>query len=162
MKKQGIVGLVVGVAAGVAAAVAGSLATVKVVKEIKHDLKDVDFASPNGDNVVSLHFGSSEFAKGLSYVKVEAKIEDGEDSCDFVMLAGKNAGGLSCEWTDNEHCTVMLGEGKRRQRCDIDYTGEEIVISYYVDKVEDVVEVYEAEAEEPVCEEEQTAEAEEI
>lgn len=160
MKKQGILGLVVGVTAGVAAAVAGGLATVKVVKEIKNDLKDVDFASPNGDNIVSLKFGSSEFAKGLSYVKVEAKIEDGEDSCDFVMLAGKNAGGLSCEWTDNEHCTVMLGEGRLKQRCDIDYTGEEIVISYYVYKVEDeaeecedLVEVEAEECEEAACEE---------
>ena len=154
MKNQGILGIMVGVAAGVAAAVAGGLATAKVVKEIKSDLKSVDFASPNGDNIVSLKLGSSEFARGLSYVKVEAKIEDGEDSCDFVMLAGKNAGGLSCEWTDNEHCIVMIGEGKHKQRCDVDFTGEDIVISYYVQKTEDIVEV----CEEEICEEEQAVE----
>lgn len=134
MKKQGVFGLVAGITLGVAAAVAGGIAAAKIVKEIKSDLEQTDFVSPNGDNIVTLNCGASDFANGLTLVKIEAYTENSNASCNFSLLAGKNAGAFSCEWKDNEHFELLVGSKKRKQCCDVDFSGEKIVIGYYMNK----------------------------
>ncbi|MBR3685983.1 MAG: hypothetical protein IKL66_00695 [Clostridia bacterium] len=143
MKKQGVFGLVAGITMGVAAAVAGGLAAAKVVKEIRSDLDQTDFVSPNGDNVVTIKYGASDFANGLTLVKIQAYTENSDDSCDFALLAGKNSGAFSCEWEDNEHFELLVGSRKRKQCCEVDFEGEEIVISYYLNKEVDEAPVQE-------------------
>ena len=136
MKKQGVIGLVVGIAAGVAAAVAGGLATAKVVKEIKNDIKDSELISPDGNNKITLSCGASDFAKGLTYIKINAKSEALEDECKLSVLAGKKgAQSINCEWTDNEHFELTIGNGKLRQCCDVSFEDEQIVIYYYWVKI---------------------------
>ncbi len=143
MKKKGLIGLIAGVTAGVAAAVAGGLATAKVVKEIKNDLNDYSFASEDGKNVVTLTYGSSDFAKGLTYVQVRAFVEDSDLDCKMVVFAIKNTEIFDGEWSDSEHFTLKVGSGKRRQCCDVDFSDDEINMYYYVEKTtedEDIIE----------------------
>ena len=134
MKKQGIIGLVVGVTAGVAAAVAGGICTAKVVKEIKNDIKDNEIVSPEGNNVITLSCGVSNFAKGLALIKVHAKSGEKEDECKFSFLAGKSAASLNYEWKDNDHFELTVGEGKFQQCCDVAFDEENVTIMYYVQK----------------------------
>ncbi|MBR2335933.1 MAG: hypothetical protein IKA62_06915 [Clostridia bacterium] len=143
MKKKGLVGLIVGVTAGVAAAVAGGLATKKVVKEIKDDLSDYSFESEDGKNVVTLTYGSSDFAKGLTYVQVRAFVKDSDLDCKMVVFAIKNTEIFDGEWIDGEHFTLKVGSGKRKQCCDVDFSDDEINMYYYVEKTtedEDIIE----------------------
>jgi len=151
MKKNGVIGLIAGVTAGVAAAVAGSLATVKVVKEIKEDLNESCFVSPEGNNFVSLKYGASNFAKGLVYIKVKAytEAEKEADACNFSFLAGKNAKSIRVEWKDNEHFELSAGKGKLQQCCDVSFEGDNISIMYFwqKDTPEEAIEVVEVEGE---------------
>ena len=141
MKKNGVFGLIAGITAGVAAAVAGSFATVKIVKEIKSDLNESCFVSPDGDNFVTLKCGASNFAKGLAYIKVRAYSESEvvNDECTFSFLAGKNANGITFEWKDNNHFELSVGEGKLKQCCDISFNEGNITIMYFLQKDEEKV-----------------------
>ena len=150
MKKKGLIGLVVGLAAGAAAAVAGGLATAKVVKEIKADLGDCRFASEDGKNVVTLTYGSSDFAKGLTYVQVRAFVEESDLDCKMVVFAIKKTDIFDGQLEDNEHFKLLVGSGKRKQCCEIDFSGDEINMYYYIEKapVEEVIECEAADDEE--------------
>ncbi len=132
MKKQCVIGLVAGTLAAAAAA-AGAYVTAKVVKEIKRDLKEVYFVSPNEDNIVSVTSGVSDMARGLIFVKVKAYTKSGSDECKFSFLSC--TGGISCEWKDDEHLELLVGKGKKKPCCDIDFSGEDITLTYYFKKV---------------------------
>ena len=68
MKNNAILGAVIGFAAGTAAAIAGKIAVDKVVEEIKGELGDQTFTSPEGNNRVTISSGSSTTAKGRSSI----------------------------------------------------------------------------------------------
>ena len=134
MKKQGVIGLIAGIAAGAAAAVAGGLVAAKVVKEIKSDLSDFSFVSNDGKNVVTLTYGASDFAKGLTYVQVTAYVEDSDLNCKMVVFSIKKDETFCGEWTDNDNFKLLVGNGKRKQCCEVDFGGEEINMYYYIEK----------------------------
>lgn len=130
MKNNAFFGLVAGIAAGVVA----TTAVDKIVKEIKGDIGEHRFTSPDSNNFVTLSYGSSETAKGLTYIKVIASAEGTEDTCKLVILAKKNDELFTGEWTDNEHFSLVVGKGKRRQCCDVDFIDGEITAIYYTQK----------------------------
>lgn len=131
MKKRVLVSTIFGFAAGAAAAIAGKMAVDKVIKEIKGDLDDESFVSPSGDNVVTLSCGSSESAKGLTYIKVRASSESKTDTCELIAFAKGKAKAIVGEWEDEEHFKLTIGKGKVKQRCDVSFEGEQIVAHYY-------------------------------
>lgn len=135
MKNHTLLGLAVGFVVGAATAVAGAVAVDKVSREIKEDLNEYSFTSPDCNNIVTLSKGSSETAKGLTVIKIKATTEGKEDECKLVMLAGKNAEILSGEWTDNDHFELIVGKGKRLQCCDVSFDEEEIKALYYFKKI---------------------------
>ena len=145
MNKKNVIGLAIGLAAGAAAVAAGYVATAKIVKEIKADLDDKEILSPEGNNKITLKCGVSDFAKGLAFVKVIAANENGEDECKFSFLAGKGAKNAHYEWVDNDHFEITVGEGKLKQCCDVDFSGEQICLFYYwqkdADKAVDIIEL---------------------
>ena len=148
MKGSTIHGLVAGLAAGIAATVAVN----KVVTEIKNNIGEHRFTSPDGNNFVTLSFGSSDTAKGLTYIRVTATTEGSEDRCKLVIFTKRNDEMFEGEWTDNDHFNLSVGKGKRKQCCDVDFSEDEISAVYYLEKAEKeaeaVVEVdAEAEAE---------------
>lgn len=134
MSTNGKLGLILGVAAGAVASVAGCLATVKAVKEIKNDLHEVTLVSPNGKNIVTVNRGSSNFAVGLTYVKLTAENENGK-TCDISFLAGKNSNKVIFNWKDDEHLEFQLGDAKHKQYCDVAFNEEDIVMKYYLKKI---------------------------
>ena len=134
MSNNGKLGLIFGIAAGAVASVAGCLATVKAVKEIKSDLHEVTLVSPNGKNIVSVNSGSSDFAVGLTYVKLKAENEEGK-TCELSFLAGKNSNKIIFNWKDDEHLEFQLGDTKCKQYCDVSFNEDDIVMKYYLKKV---------------------------
>lgn len=147
---KSIIGLSVGIASGVAAAVAGGLAVAKIVKEIKCDLKDTTFVSPNETNQVIVTYGSSSFAKGMTFVKVVA--ENDTANCPMLMLIlGKKTAKISCEWLDDDHFVLSrVGKSGSKQICEACFEDGMIVINHNVKKVDATEEVIEAVAEEVV------------
>jgi len=154
MKKSTVFGLIAGFAAGVAAAVVGKTVVDKTVSEIKSDLREQSFTSPEGDHHVTLSYGSSDTAKGLTYVKIKASADCKEDTCKLVALAKKSDELFSGEWDDNDHFTLLIGGGKRKQCCDVDFTGDEIEMLYYLQKDADAAPAEVAEIAEEAAEEE--------
>ena len=152
MKKQTNVGLIVGLAAGAAAVIAGTLATIKTAIEIKRDLQQIEFISADQKNSVIVEFGTSNFARGLTLIKIKADMEDGKDTCKFSFLSRRSD--FLGEWTDENHFELSAGKGKSKQFCDVNFEGEEIVITYSFKKLEISV----SDTEEP----EELEEAEEI
>ena len=135
MKKTSAIGIIAGFVAGAAAAVAGALAVDKVAKEIKSNVSEKTFISPDGDNSVTVSFGSSKTARELACVKIIAESEGKDDSCKLIALAKKKEEFLSGEWTDNDHFQLLIGTGKRKQCCDISFEGDQIVANYYLMKI---------------------------
>lgn len=131
MKKKVLAGAIFGFMAGAAAAIAGKMAVDKVVKEIKGELDDESFVSPLGENVVTISCGSSESAKGLTYIKVRASSESKSDTCELIAFARKKATAIVGEWLDEDHFKLLIGNGKRKQCCDVNFEGEQIVAHYY-------------------------------
>ena len=131
MKKTVIFGLALGIAAASAVAVAVS----KISREMKNGLDEEEFDSPFGNNWVKVSFGSSETAKGLACIKVQAETDSNEDVCKLVMLAEKDAA-ISYEWEDNEHFKLYVGNGKLKQCCDVVFDIDEITARYYMVKPE--------------------------
>ena len=132
-KKKDNTGLIIGIAAGALAAAAATYVTARVVKEVKGDLKEVYFVSPDEENVVSVTSGSSETARGLTLIKVKAYKKSGGDECKFSFLSRK--GELYCKWHDNDSFELLSGKGERKQCCEADFGGEEITLKYYFKKI---------------------------
>ena len=136
MKGSTIFGLVAGLAAGIAATVAVN----KVVTEIKSDMGEHRFTSPDGNNFVTLSYGSSNTAKGLTCIKVNASKEGSDDNCKLMIFAKKNEELFTGEWTDNDNFTLWVGKGKRKWRCEVNFEGEGVSAELYLDKEEKVAE----------------------
>ena len=134
MKKNTLFGMVAGFLVGTAASVAGAIAADKIAKEIKRDIGERDFVSPDGDRVVTLSFGSSKTAKGLTYIRVKATAAGKENACEMVILAKKSVGLMSGLWQDNDHFRLLVGSGKRKQCCDVSFDADEITANYYLTK----------------------------
>lgn len=134
MKKSSIIGIIGGIAAGAAATVAGVFAVKKVSSEIKASLNDCVFTSPDGDNVVTVTYGSSDTAMGLTCIKVKAALVSGKDCCKLMILTRKREELYSGEWIDNNRFKLLVGNGKRKQCCDIHFDEESITANYYVAK----------------------------
>ena len=128
-KKKDNTGLIIGLAAGAVATAAASYVTARVVKEVKNDLKEVYFVSDNEENIVSVTSGTSSTAKGLTLIKVKAYTKSGSDVCKFAFLTRCDK--ISCEWHDNDNFELLSGKGERKHCCEVDFSGEEIVLSYY-------------------------------
>ena len=86
---------------------------------------------PLGDNVVTISCGSSESAKGLTYIKVSASSILKDDTCELIAFAKKKTKAIVGEWTDEDHFRLTIGSGKVKQRCDVSFEGEKITANYY-------------------------------
>lgn len=134
MKKFFVLGLLAGVAAGAAAAIAGKILVDKIVGEIKNDLDDYTFTSPDQNNSVTISYGTSETAKGLTFVRVKATSTTNDDDCKLIAFARKADEMFYGEWSDNEHFQLLVGNGKCKQCCDVAFDQEKIVARYYLQK----------------------------
>ena len=130
---NGIVGMILGITAGVAAATAGGFAAFKVLKEIKNDSQETTMVSPNEKNYVTVTCGSSDFARGLTLVKVKAENEN--NHCEISFLAGKNAK-FSFNWKDDNHFELgIAGESLFEKTCDVSFEDEEITMKMHAKKL---------------------------
>ena len=134
MKNKTVFGIIAGVTASVMAGTAVALTTKKIVREIKRDMCDATFVSPDGDNAVELNFGASKTARGLTYIKVNATSENKDDCCKLIVFAKKKNELMDGEWIDNNHFKLLIGNGKRKQCCDVSFDGEQINALYYLVK----------------------------
>ena len=134
MKNKTILGIIAGVTASVMAGTAVALTTKKIVREIKRDMCDATFVSPDGDNAVELNFGASKTARGLTFIKVNATSENKDDCCKLIVFAKKKDELMDGEWIDNNHFKLLIGSGKRKQCCDVSFDGEQINALYYLVK----------------------------
>jgi len=132
MKKNSVFAVAMGFAAGAAAVFAGKIAADKIVGEIKNDLSGHTFVSPDGSNFVTLSYGSSESAKGLTFIRVTAGASESEDNCKLVVFAKKSDELFSGEWDENDRFRLLIGTGRRKQCCDVTFGGEEITAHYYL------------------------------
>ena len=134
MKKKFLLGTLIGFAAGTAAAIAGKIAVDKVTNEIRSEMSDVCFPSPDGDHLVTLSGGSSKTAKGLSAIRVTVTSESVEDSCKLLLLTKTLPQTYDAVWSDNGHFRLLIGSGKRRQCCDVTIEDGTITANYYLAK----------------------------
>lgn len=107
-----------------------TIASVKIVKEIRSDVTELEFFSSDDKNSVKVEYGSSSFAKDLTMFKLTAKSADGDDECKFIFLSGSPV--VCYEWVDDEHFTLVAGKGNLKQICDVNFEGEQIVLAYYL------------------------------
>ena len=134
MKKDVIFGLIAGFVAGAVVTNVGKNAVNKVKSEIDSNLNEMIFTSPDENHFVTLVYGTSETAKGLTHIKIKATAEGKDDSCQLVMLAKKDDRFLRGDWSDNDHFQLLVGSGKRKQCVDVRFDGEEIAATYYLTK----------------------------
>lgn len=127
-------GVAFGLGAGIAALATAAVLSGKISKEIKDDLIEEEFDSPFGNNWIKISMGSSESAKGLMYIKVQAECDSNEDVCKLVIFAEKDAA-ISMVWEDNEHFLLLVGSGKRKQCCDVVFDIKNITMKYYPVKI---------------------------
>ena len=132
MKLRTKFAVAVGFLAGTAAGIAGTMVYNKVSGEIKNDMREQVFTSPDGNNIVTVSYGSSSSAKGLTYIKVKALASTKEDDCKLVAFAKKSPKLLSAEWFDNNHFKLLIGEGKHKQCCDVKFEEANILANYYL------------------------------
>ena len=137
MKKSIAIGIIAG-AAGVAVGATAAILVKNLVDKIKQEIKettcDYTFTSPNSDNTVTLSYGFSKTAKGLTRIKITAASESKNDSCTLVAISRKVDDLFDGEWTDDGHFKLYIGSGKVKQCCDINFEGDEIVAIYYNEK----------------------------
>ena len=129
------VGIAAGVAVGTATIAAGVVTVKKIVKEIKTDIGEERFASPDGNHTVTVSYGASKTARGLAYIKVLATADGKDDSCKLIVFSKKKGEFLCGEWSDNDHFSLLIGSGRRKQCCDVSFDGDEIVAQYYLKKI---------------------------
>lgn len=134
MKNKTVFGIIAGVTASVMVGTAVALTTKKIVREIKRDMCDATFVSPDGDNAVELNFGASKTARGLTFIKVNATSDNKDDCCKLIVFAKKKDELMDGEWIDNNHFKLLIGSGKRKQCCDVSFDGEQINALYYLVK----------------------------
>lgn len=134
MRKTDTFEFIAGFVVGTVTTIAGTIAVHKIVKEIKGDLGEHTFTSPDGNHFVTLSYGSSQTAKGLTYIQVKATTETGDDNCKLIVFAKKRARLFVGEWIDNEHFKLVVGRCKRKQCCDVNFEGSEITAQYYLKK----------------------------
>lgn len=134
MKNNTAAGLLAGLLIGSAAAVAGAITADKISREMKKDIAERDFVSPDGDRVVTLTFGASRTAKGLAGIKLRASAVGEQSTCEMILFAKKRAAFLSGNWTDNDHFTLLVGTGRRKQCCEISFDETDITANYYFAK----------------------------
>ena len=132
MKKNVVFALAAGFVAGAAATIAGTLAGRKIAKEMKEDFTEQVFTSPDGDHKVILTIGSSETAKGLTCVKVNATAAMDDDDCELIIFTRKGDRFLTGEWSENDHFRLLIGNGKHKQCCDVTYDDKNITCNYYL------------------------------
>ena len=135
MKNNVILGAIIGFAAGTAAAITGKMVVDKVVEEIKGELGDQVFTSPEGNNRVTISCGSSATAKGLAFLHVKAVSEACEGECKLALITRKMPETLDAQWADNDNFKLVVGKGKLKQLCDITFDGDEINAIYSLSKV---------------------------
>lgn len=118
------------------AAISGAaIATTKIVKEIKNDITEVEFASSDNKNSIKVAYGSSSFAKELTMFKIVASSEDKDDECKFVFFAKGRE--VFYEWKDDEHFEMTVGSGKYRHFCTADFSEVKIVLAYSLKKADE-------------------------
>ena len=125
--------MAVGFVAGAAAGAVGAMAYDKIAAEIKSDMSEQTFTSPEGNNVVTVSYGSSATAKGLTYIRVKALAAD-DDDCKLVVFAKKSPKLLNAEWFDNNHFKLLIGNGKHKQCCDVKFDEANVTANYYLVK----------------------------
>ena len=139
MNKKVVLGIIAGVA-GVSAGVAVGVAVKKIVDKISAEMEstqsEVTFVSPEGNNIISLLYGSSETAKGLARICVTATTEDKEDECKLFAFAKMSSTLFDSEWIDNNHFKLLIGSSSRKQCCDVTFDNGKITATYYLCKVE--------------------------
>jgi hypothetical protein len=132
MKMRTKFAMAVGFVAGAAAGAVGAMAYDKIAAEIKSDMSEQTFTSPEGNNVVTVSYGSSATAKGLTYVRVKAL--NSEDGCKLVAFAKKSPDMLNAEWLDNNSFKLLIGNGKHKQCCDVKFDEANVTANYYLVK----------------------------
>lgn len=135
MKTRTKLAIPLGFAAGIAAGIVGKIVYDKVSGEIKNDMSDQVFTSPEGNNTVTVSYGSSSTAKGLTYIKVKA-VSDSND-CKLIAFAKKSPKLFNAEWADNDSFKLLIGCGKRKQCCDVKFEENNIIANYYLLKTSD-------------------------
>lgn len=131
MKKRTKFAMAVGFVAGAAAGAVGAMAYDKIAAEIKSDMREQIFTSPDGNNVVTVSYGSSSTAKGLTYIRVKA-LSNSDDDCKLVVFAKKAPKLLNAEWLDNNNFKLFVGNGKHKQCCDVKFEEGNILANYYL------------------------------
>ncbi|MBE6553133.1 MAG: hypothetical protein E7666_02205 [Ruminococcaceae bacterium] len=134
MKKVVFWGLAASVAVGVSAAIVGKMLVGKVVSEIQGEMLERSFHSPQGDHCVTLTYGASQTAKGLTYIKIQATAEGSADCCKLIVFAKEGADLFTVTWLDNDHLQLQIGSGARKQCCDVSFEEEQINARYYLSK----------------------------
>ena len=134
MKKKFILGTIAGIAVGTAAGIAGKLVTEKVIGEIRGSMCEQEFVSPEGNHTVKISYGSSKAARELTYIRVEATSASVDDTCKLILFTRKLPEVLDTRWEDPDHFKLLVGNGKRKQCCDISFDGNHINATYYLTK----------------------------
>ena len=134
MKKKFILGTIAGIAVGTAAGIAGKLVTKKVIGQIKDSMSEQSFVSPEESHTVKISYGSSKAARELTYIRVEAASETVDDTCKLILFTRKLPETFDTQWTDPDHFKLLVGNGKRKQCCDISFDGNNINATYYLTK----------------------------
>lgn len=134
MKKSTVIGLAIGALTSALSVVAGVALYKKATRELGDDACECNFTSSDGDNFVTVSYGSSKNVKGLAVIKVKASKKSKEDECKLTIIAKKNSELLSGEWIDDENFRLLVGNGVRKQCCDVTFDGEEICARYYIQK----------------------------
>ncbi len=134
MSKNSTFEFVLGLVAGATATIAGTLLVNKIKKEIKQNMCEKVFTSSDGDNSVAVSYGSSQTAKGLTYIRICATSASLNDECKLITFSRKKAELGGVEWIDNHHFKLSIGNGRRNHCCDINFEEEEIVANYYFQK----------------------------
>ena len=142
MDKKVAIGIAVGVA-GVtvgAALTAAAIAVTKRINKIAHEMDDdrgeCTFTSPNGNNTVTISFGSSESAQSLTHISITAVATEKENSRSLSAYARKSEDMLTGEWIDNDQFKLLIGSTNRKQCYEITFGEKKIASTYYLCKVE--------------------------
>jgi len=132
MKNKKLIGLTAGMAAGAVAAVTGKVIADKIAREIREDVNTQCFRSPCGDYLVTVTYGTSKTAGGLTHIKVKASEELKGEMCELVAFAKRGTEFLTGEWADNRRFKLLIGKGRRKQCCDVDFGESGITVRYYL------------------------------